>query len=234
MSATSGVTGVVTAHVGDNADLIYEVCRMYAQGSEVVIADVTWGKGAFWRKVQKDTDMRTRLRLLASDIEPSLEPVAGEVDGWAACDFRTLPYANASVDVVVLDPPYVHSPGQHMTDPRYNNAATTRGFYHDDIMNLYREGMVEALRVLRDDGLIWVKSKDQVMSGQQRWSMVDLHNIAVNELGLYAQDFFVLVPTSRTSAGRWKVQKHARKNHSFMWIFRKREVKIERRRRRRD
>jgi hypothetical protein len=228
------MSGVVTAHIGNNADLIYEVCRMYAPApSSYRVLDVTWGKGAFWSRVQADPAMRSRLELVGSDLEPSLQPDPsdGRVDVWRTCDFRSLPDADASADIVVLDPPYVHSPGKHMTDGRYNNAATTKGFYHDDIMNLYREGMTEARRVLKDGGLVWVKCKDQVMSGQQRWSVVDLHRIATEELGLYAQDMFVLIPTSRTSSNRWSTQKHARKNHSFLWVFSKRTVSLSRVRR---
>jgi hypothetical protein len=55
---------------------------------------------------------------------------------------------------------------------------------------------------------------------QQYWSVVILHAMAL-ELGYRAQDMFVLVnpqPPGRRTAER---QYHARRNHSYLWIFRK-------------
>lgn len=122
--------------------------------------------------------------------------------------------------MIVLDPPYVHNPGRHMTDSRYNNRETTGGQSHADIRNLYRDGMAEAMRILRPGGRLLVKGKDQIESGKQNWSQTELLCDAVS-LGLYGRDLFILVPTSRTVMGRWKVQLHARKVHSFLWVFEK-------------
>jgi methylase of polypeptide subunit release factors len=118
----------------------------------------------------------------------------------------------------VLDPPYIHSPGRHQTDHRYNNAATTKGFYYTDILDLYMKGFIEAKRVLKPGGLLWVKCMDQVMSGKQQWGHVDLFK-AAEELGYYGRDLFVLIPTSRTSKNSWPTQHHARKTHSYLWVF---------------
>ena len=207
---------VYTSIGGNNADLIAHVAELYLpDGAQV--ADVTWGKGVFWRKM---TTPR-RLELWASDINDHGEEIAQthpNVTGWATADFTALPYTDNHFDVLVLDPPYIHSPGQHITDSRYNNRATTKGMYHDDIMRLYQAGMKEAQRVVKGDGQVWVKCKDQVMSGRQQWAHIELFN-AATDLGMYGRDLFVLTPTSRTSSNRWNRQLHARKNHSFLWVF---------------
>lgn len=218
MKSPSPVPVVSVVH-GDNADLIEEVSRLYLQ-PEMVVADVTFGMGAFWTRA--DTD---EFYLLASDIDPSKEEwlAKKKLRGiFIEADFTALPYEDESVDIVVLDPPYIHSPGKHMTDARYGNSATTKGMYHADIMDLYRDGMGEAMRVLKPGGFLWVKCKDQVMSSTQQWSHIDLFHIA-DRLGMYQRDLFVLVPTSRTSMGRWKTQFHARKVHSYLLVF---EVKV--------
>ena len=208
---------VVSIVTGNNADLIAEVARLYIpDGAQV--ADVTWGKGAFWKKV--DTSSFT---VQGSDVAPHI----GGYGDIVQADFRELPYADESFDVVVLDPPYVHNPGKHMTDARYNNAATTTGMSHNDIRNLYRDGMREAMRVLRPGGRIFVKGKDEIESGKQCWSQTELL-LDATSLGLYGKDSFVLVPTSRTAMGRWTKQLHARKVHSFLWVFEK-PVKTDRR-----
>jgi hypothetical protein len=197
---------VTTAHVGTNADLIAAVAELYlADGA--VVADVTYGKGAFWRKV--DT---SRFDLRASDIQPQNGKVA-------KLDFRALSYEDASVDIVVLDPPYVHNPGRHQTDARYNNAATASGMYNADIIaDFYGGGLAEAWRVLREGGQSWVKCKDEVEAGIQRWSHIAIYDLAIN-IGFAARDLFVIVPSSETSSKRWSRQIHARKRHSYLWVF---------------
>lgn len=206
VEAASPVVSIVN---GNNADLIVEVARLYIRdGAEV--ADVTWGRGAFWTKANNG-----RFKVRGSDIA---EHIA--TDGIIQADFRSLPYSDASFDVVVLDPPYVHNPGKHQTDSRYNNANTTSGMYHADIRTMYREGMAEAMRVLRPGGLVFVKGKDEIESGKQCWSQTELL-LDAQAIGLYGKDSFVLVPTSRTSMRRWDTQKHARKVHSFLWVFEK-------------
>jgi predicted nucleic acid-binding Zn ribbon protein len=88
---------------GNNADLIKEVARLYADNPGVTIADVTYGKGAFWRKT-------LHLNVTGSDLLTVPE---------RPYDFRNLPYHDGSFDVVVLDPPYLVWPGNHMSDGRY-------------------------------------------------------------------------------------------------------------------
>ncbi|MBN7482125.1 hypothetical protein [Mycobacteroides abscessus] len=204
------ITSVVN---GNNADLIAHIAPLYIRPGSLV-RDVTWGKGAFWKKM--DTGSIT---LVGSDIAPHV--AVGDV---LLADFRALPDADESADVVVLDPPYIHNPGKHITDARYNNAATTGGMSHKDIRALYSEGMAEAMRVLKPGGRLLVKGKDEVESGRQCWSHAELREDA-EALGLYARDFFILVPQARTSMNRWSTQKHARKVHSFLWVFEKKVPK---------
>jgi hypothetical protein len=137
---------------GNNADLIAAVARLYIP-DDAVVADVTWGMGVFWKRFT-----RRRFTLIGSDIlgdRPGLKVRA---------DFRQLPYANDSIDVVVLDPPYTHC-GHYANNDRYGSALTDH-LNHREIMALYREGMIEAKRVLRRGGTLWVKCKDEIESGQ--------------------------------------------------------------------
>src|SRR5262245_1466259 len=88
---------VHSACVGTNADLFPHVLRLHVPAGATV-ADVTFGPGVFWRNVPAGA-----YRVLASDFDAaprddSRVPVRGGVD----C--RELPYDDASVDCVVLDP----------------------------------------------------------------------------------------------------------------------------------
>ena len=188
---------------GNNADLIAEVAQLYA-ADDPKIADLTYGKGVFWRK-------RPDLRVFGSDrVTVPKRPH----------DFTNLPYRDATFDIAVLDPPYIHSPGNHQTDSRYQNRATTKGMLWRDLREqLFIPGMREAMRIVKPNGgQVWVKCKDQVQSGMQRWCHVELCHDAL-EMGLYPRDLFTLIATSRTSDNRWKVQHHARKPHSYLWVF---------------
>lgn len=188
---------------GNNADLIAEVAKLYAQGNPK-IADLTYGKGVFWRKTP-------HLRVFGSDVITVPK---------RPHNFTDLPYRDATFDIAVLDPPYIHSPGKHQTDARYQNAATTKGMLWGDLRReLFIPGMKEAMRIVRPEGgQVWVKCKDQVQSGMQRWCHVELCHDAL-ALGLWPRDLFILMATSRTSDTRWSVQHHARKPHSFLWVF---------------
>ena len=74
---------VVSAYVANNADVFPKVLRLHVQeGSK--IADVTYGKGVFWRKIRTD-----KYDFYPSDI----------ADGT---DCRSLPYEDESFDCIVL------------------------------------------------------------------------------------------------------------------------------------
>lgn len=196
--------GTYSAHVGDNKFLVSHVANMYLKEGDSV-ADVTYGKGTFW----KDID-QSKYNLYFSDILTCDN---------AKYDFRDLPYPDNKFDVVVLDPPYCHNPGRMIVEANYKNSETTRGMYHEDIINLYKEGMIEAIRITKPNGYVWVKCQDEVETSFQRWSHIELYNIAT-KLGLFAKDLFVLVQKNYPFI-QHKIQKHARKNHSYLWIFKK-------------
>jgi hypothetical protein len=196
---------VYTSIRGNNADLIRQVVDLYIPANAEV-ADVTYGKGVFWRKV----DTGAFQRFLPSDLLSDCPE--------QRLNFRALPYAAETLDVVVFDPPYVHNPGRLVVEDDYKNSETTHGLYHDDILELYRAGMEEAKRVLRVDGMLWVKCKDEIESHAQRWSHIEIYEIA-RELGFYAKDLFILTQLN-TPLIQHK-QQHARKNHSYLWIFKR-------------
>jgi hypothetical protein len=80
--------------------------------------------------------------------------------------------------------------------------------------------------VLVHGGWLVVKCQDKVSSGKQYFSHVYLHNMAVS-LGLYPKDLLVYVKKNRISAA-WQTanQQHARKFHSYFWIFEKRPLRV--------
>lgn len=201
---------VFTASQGTNEDVFPQVISLYvAPGSTV--ADVTYGRGVFWKRVPEGT-----YRLLATDLKNGV-------------DCRNLPYGDAAIDCVVFDPPYMHTPGgtAHVNHQNYesyyrnNSAGNGSGKkYHEAVLDLYFKAADEAYRVLRNEGIYIVKCGDEVCANQQRLTHVELIN-ELTQKGFMIEDLFVLLRNNRPGVSRLIRQVHARKNHSYFLVLRK-------------
>lgn len=204
----------MSAHVAGNADVFPQVLTLHVQPGSVV-ADVTWGKGVFWENVP-----RGRYKVKATDIQMGV-------------DCRELPYADSSIDCVVLDPPYMEGlfrkSEEHMAGggshsafrANYSNGkATTQPGpkWHAAVTDLYFKAGAEALRVLCPEGLLIVKCQDEVSANRQWLTHVEIIN-EYERLGFYCKDLFVVVRTNKPVVSRLKKQEHARKNHSYFLVF---------------
>lgn len=189
---------LLTGHVGTNADLLAAALQMYAKDGET-IADVTYGRGVFWRNIDE-----RRFTLLKSDISTGV-------------DFRRLPYDGESVNVLVLDPPYMH--GGATVKASINDCYHNENGSHESVIRLYAEGILEAARVLKKGtGRILVKTQDETESGKQRLSHVEIITL-LEILGYEIVDVFVLIQET-IPAMRESYQKTARKNHSYLIVGR--------------
>ncbi len=207
---------VFSAYMTTNQDVFPKVLRLYVPMGSVV-ADVTYGKGVFWRDIQPG-----EYRVLASDLKDGV-------------DCRNLPYEPSSVDCVVLDPPYMHTPGgtAHVSHQNYenyykNNAASSANGakYHEAVLDLYFAASKEALRVLKPKGILIVKCQDEVCANRQRLTHVEIINDLVKG-GFSIEDLFVVMRLNRPGVSRILRQVHARKNHSYFLVFRKTSVQGE-------
>jgi hypothetical protein len=149
----------------ENGPLIATVAQLWIGPGDLVV-DVTYGLGNFWSVFRPG-------RLVAHDLA---------LDG---VDFRQLPEADASVDVVVFDPPYIPqggrdtstlpSSGAHQAGD--GNVRARGGFLEryglvdaprtvTELDELMAGGMKEAARVLGRGGRLMVKCMDYVSSGR--------------------------------------------------------------------
>ncbi len=214
---TSDLT--VSAYVAGNADVFPLILNLHVQ-PEAKIADVTWGKGVFWRNVP-----RGKYDLHASDIADGI-------------DCRDLPYEDDSFDCVVLDPPYMegfyrrkggqkagsgthssfrdaYSNGDERNEDRKNTGAAK---YHGAVTDMYFRAAAEAWRVLRNKGILIVKCQDEVSANKQWLTHVEIIN-ELERMGYYTKDLFVIVRPNKPGVSRIKRQVHARKNHSYFLVF---------------
>ncbi len=201
---------VFSAYVGASDQLFPRILSLYVpEGS--LVADVTFGRGVFWKKVPEGA-----YEVLATDLSTGV-------------DCRELPYRDGSVDCVVFDPPYMHTPGgtahlghQNFESYYRNNRSSSPKKYHEAVLDLYSTAAREAWRVLRRGGVYIVKCQDEVCSNRQRLTHVEV----INELstsGFACEDLFVLVRPGKPGVSRVIKQVHARKNHSYFLVFLKRK-----------
>jgi hypothetical protein len=197
---------VFSSYIGTNDEVFPFVLSLYVEpGSKV--ADVTYGKGVFWRRVPKDA-----YNLRASDLDSGV-------------DCRKLPYESNSIDCVVFDPPYMHTPGgtAHVDHQNYegyykNNQANSEKKYHEAVLDVYFSAAREAWRVLRDGGIYIVKCQDEVCANRQRLTHVELI-IELQQYGFVTEDLFVVIRNGKPGVSRLLTQAHARKNHSYFVVF---------------
>lgn len=210
---------VMSAHVADNAEVFPQILALHVEKGAIV-ADLTYGKGVFWRNIPADA-----YRLLPSDLK------------LGQC-WRTLPYEDASVDAVVFDPPYMEGlyrktkdalagSGTHRAfqEAYSNGAVQVEGSgrkYHDAVLEAYLSVIPEVKRILRPSGRFIVKCQDEVSANRQKLTHVELI-WAYEKHGFYCKDLFVVVRRNAPVISRLLKQEHARKNHSYFLVFQRQD-----------
>lgn len=228
--ATSNV--VMSAHLGGNADVFPQILDLHVPDSSR-IADVTYGSGVFWSKVDL-----SRYELLPTDISMGV-------------DCRALPYEDGYLDALVLDPPYMEGLLRDTKEHKAGNGSYSafRNYYsngdensrtwerpdgkpapkwHAAVRELYYYAALEAWRTLRPGGVFIVKCQDEVSANKQWLTHVEIINDCEG-MGFYTKDLFVVMRLNRAGVSRIKKQVHARKNHSYFLVFVKPEPKKARR-----
>lgn len=214
----------LSAYVAGNAEVFPKVLDLHVPPG-IEVADVTYGKGVFWKNVPEDT-----YDLTATDIDPEKSP-SGE-----SVDCRDLPYDDESIDCLVLDPPYAegffrrnkdmlagHGSHESFRDAYTSESTQTGGSkYHQAVLDLYSAAGEEAYRVLKDDGMFIVKVQDEVSANKQHLTHIQITNF-FESLGFYTKDLFVTVRNNTPSVSGMYNQVHARKNHSFFMVYQKKD-----------
>ena len=202
---------IFSAHVDNNSNIFPNILKLYVP-ERAIIADITYGRGGFWKNVDV---LANNYILKPSDIKDGI-------------DCRDLPYEDATIDCVVFDPPYMHTPGgsahnKHQQFEIYyqnNTTVNEEKKYHEAVLDLYFKGSSEAYRVLKSKGILIIKCQDEVCANKQRLTHIEITNeLLLN--GFIIEDLFVIVRNNRPGVSRIIKQNHARKNHSYFLVFRK-------------
>lgn len=178
--------------------------------------DCTYSIGNFWKKLPKPKHK--------TDLYPQKPDVIK-----ASSD--NLPFENESMKSIMFDPPFVIAgkPYKDNDDGSSIIAKRFEGYFSfEELKNHYYGTLKEAYRLLENDGILVFKTQDTVSSGKNHFSHCVVMNMA-QKIGFYPIDLFVLLAKNRInsfSKNKWKNQRHARKYHSFFWVFKKTKCKV--------
>ena len=145
---------------GNSADVmaaIFNPQLTYAPKPGSVIADMTYGRGVFWKKINASD-----YTILGSDIvdKPGIA---------LRQDARQPALKDGSCDVVVLDPPF----GNNSTVPRKGGMVKSYNLMSlmtpQQVIMWYIEAIRGAVYLVKPQGLIVVKCQDCVNNGRQYW-----------------------------------------------------------------
>ena len=191
-----------------NYDVIKNIMGLYK--IDTFDLDCTYSKGNFWK------DLPTPIN--KTDLYPINDTVI-------ECNSESLPFEDGSMNSVMYDPPFVIA-GKSYKDNKEGSSIIAKRFEgytnYRELQENYYNTLKELYRVTAKGGLVVMKCQDTVSGGKQHFTHVMVMNMAYS-LGFYPRDMFVLVNNVRINSfgTKWTKQEHARKYHSYFWVFEK-------------
>ncbi len=202
----SGYKPLSSVWSGKDSALIEAMLEFYSVIPPDPILDATYNAGRFWAGSTRS--------VVSMDIDPRYKPDI-------IADNREMPGVESDLfSVVVYDPPHVGPQGRDKSKKRFDvdfGATVACGKQHNwNLSYLYPPFLLQAKRVLKQDGLLLAKITDMVNNHRSRWAHCDFMRMA-GETGFVVCDLIVKVRNGPMTSTKWKTAHHARKRHCF-WI----------------
>jgi hypothetical protein len=207
---------MVKSVYGSNHEAITNIMHLY--GIERFDLDCTYSKGNFWKGLPDP--------IHKTDIYPHFDHVI-------EANSENLPFESGSMKSIMYDPPFIivgsgvnyknNKEGSSIMAKRFEGYGT-----YEDLKSNYYNTLKELYRVCEKGGFVVMKCQDTVSGGKQHFSHVMVMNMAFS-LGFYPRDMFILTSNVRVNAfngTKWSKQYHARKYHSYFWVFEKVKPKV--------
>ena len=204
---------IVKSVYNSNYDAIKNIMELYK--IERFDLDCTYSKGSFWKDLK------------APKNKTDLIPVN---DSVIQANSENLPFENESMESIMYDPPFIISGATYKKSKEGSTLMSKRfEIYtkYEELKSNYFHTLKELYRITKDKGIVVMKCQDTVTGGKQYFTHVMVMNMAYY-LGFYPKDLIVLTNNVRINSfgGKWKKQEHARKYHSYFWVFEKRKSKV--------
>jgi len=199
-----------------NQEVITNIMHLY--NIDRFDLDCTYSRGNFWKGLPDP--------IHKTDLYP-------HYDNVLQSDSEDLPFESDSMRAIMYDPPFVivgSGKGHKKNGPKSSIIAKRFEGYgrYNDLTENYYKTLKELYRLCEKDGFVVMKCQDTVSGGVQYFSHVHVMNMAL-DIGFYPKDMFVLTSNVRVNAfngTKWRKQHHARKYHSYFWVFQKRKARF--------
>lgn len=182
-------------------DILKWILVLYNNGNPIEV-DLTYGKGNMWKGIPGP---RKRY-----DLAPQLPDVM-------MADCRKHPSRCSEIGSIMFDPPFLFGGGNNgimnNTYGCFPNRKEFEAFLNDSLQ--------EISRILKSGGLLIFKCQD-IISGKQNFFIHVLISTLAESHRLRPEDLFININTSALINWNIKRQHHARKLHSYFWVFKKR------------
>lgn len=206
---------VIKSIYSNQTEIINNILELHVP-NHIIDLDPTYSKGNFYK------NNNIAPPKLKYDLIPQTEDCL-------QADCRHLPLEDNSLNCIMFDPPFVVSCGPSITNGKENSNIITKRFSSfypvSNLFSFYEESIKEFYRILKDEGILIFKCQDTVSGGINYMSHIYIHNMA-SKLGFYPKDLFILEAKNRLISGKVKTQNHARKYHSYFWVFEKENSKL--------
>ena len=186
-------------------EILRDIIDLHLKG-EPIQCDPMYSTGGFYRSGIISQPM------YFSDINPQLKHVVK----LSADD---LGFPDNFLKSIILDPPFLvknykaRETGKMLKRFGYFSNPQEMFFFFDRILK-------EAYRVLKPQGVLIFKIQDVLNGRKQFFSHCEVYNYAI-ERGFYPIDLFILMTKNRMTPPNKKNVDHARKHHSYFWVFKK-------------
>ena len=187
----------------DQGKILRAITFLYLENKSFEL-DPAYGEGNLYRKIPNPK--------LKFDIVPKSKEV--EIG-----DCRHLEIESESINSIMFDPPFTVGGGKKgIIKEKYGEYKTM-----EELLEFYRESLKEFVRILKEEGILVVKCMDVVSSRKNYFNHIFFYNEALKN-GFTAEDLFILIVDRRMPQWNIQNQEHARKHHSYFWVFRKRRT----------
>ena len=191
-----------------NDDVISNIMKLY--NIEQFDLDCTYSSGNFWKNL-KGPKIKT-------DLFPKNDTII-------QADSENLPFEDGSMTSIMYDPPFVIAGKSYRENKEGSSIIAKRYEGYESYSHLtrnYYNTLKELYRITEKGGIVVFKCQDTVSGGKNHFTHCLVMNMAVH-IGFYPRDMFVLHNNVRINSfgTKWTKQEHARKYHSYFWVFEK-------------
>lgn len=195
--------GVIKSVQNSDRDILLSIKTMYLNGENFDL-DPCFSVGKFYEDLE------------APKYKLDKDP---KVDGVIKNDIMLgIPMESSSINSIVFDPPFMF--GKHgKTDENIMTKRFTMFDTWEDLENMYKKSLSEFYRILKKGGIVAFKCQDYTDS-KTTLTHCFVHNWAI-DIGFKAEDLFIMVFKGGRIWNSNLVQRHARKYHSYWFVFKK-------------